>query len=243
MINDFRVFGTVHLLSLTAAAAIGAAFILWGVRTPSDRRRQSIRLLLALTLVIVRGSRYIMDVYFGVFEWSDLLSLHICHIDLIVLIICLIRPNKTLFGFCFLIGIPTALAVALFPGSNHPAPGAPRAVLFIMSHTLLVMSALYLAVAEGLKPTLRMYALIAAAGNAALVAVYFINSRLGTNYLYIMEAPRGTVLVAFEKAFSWPGYVAALDVLALVLMLAMLGVGQLLSRLRRRTKTTAHTPV
>lgn len=239
MISDFRGFGPVHLASLLAAAAIGVAFIICAARTESEKQRRTLRITLALVIVSVRGARWVMDAFTGVFEWADLLSLHICHIDLILLVICLVKPNRALFSFCFLIGIPTALSVALFPGRVHPAPGIPRAVLFIMSHTLLVMGALYLSIAERMKPTFRLYGLIAAVGIACLVPVYFVNRWLGTNYLYLMEAPEGTALVLFEKLFGRPGYVLALVVLALLLMLVMLGAGQLIYRITERAAKEA----
>lgn len=228
MITDFKGFGPIHLLSLLAAVLIGIVFIIWGLHAKTEDKHKRIRLFLAAALIIIRGTRYIMDVNFGVFEWNDILSLHICHIDLILLIICLIKPNKTLFTICFLIGIPTALSVALFPGRNHPAPGVPRAVLFIMSHTMLVMGALYFSIVERMRPTLRLYGRIAIIGSICLIPIYFINRWLGANFLYIMEAPKGTVLVLFEKLFGWPGYIIALDILALLLMLIMLVLGQLI---------------
>jgi hypothetical protein len=51
-----------------------------------------------------------------------------------------------------------------------------------------------------------------------------------------MEAPKGTVLVLFEKLFGWPGYIFSLDVLALLLMLLMLGIGQLLYSITERKR-------
>ncbi len=236
MIADFKGFGPVHVLSLLVAVIVGVVFIIRASHAGTDDKRKKIRLLLAATLVMIRGARYIMDIYFGVFEWTDLLSLHVCHIDLILLVICLIKPNKALFNVCFLIGIPTALSVALFPGRNHPVPGVPRAVLFIMSHTMLVMGALYLSIAERMKPSFRLYGLIGIIGSIGLIPVYFINKWLGTNFLYIMAAPKGTVLVSFEKLFGWPGYIVALDILALLLMLAMLGFSQLIYRITERKK-------
>ena len=123
-----------------------------------------------------------------------------------LLSVCLIKPLKPLFNFCFLIGIPAALSVALFPGSNHPAPGLPRAILFIMSHMLLLMGALYLLIVEKMKPTFKAYLWIAGLGNVALVAVYFVNRALDTNFLYIMEAPSGTAIATLDSIFGWPGY-------------------------------------
>lgn len=178
---------------------------------------------------MIRAARYIMDIYFGVFEWSDLFSLHICHIDLILLVICLIKTNKTIFHYCFLVGIPMGLAVALFPGSNHPAPGLPRAILFIMSHTMLVIGALYLASVVRLRLNFKVCAGIAAAGSLFLIPLYYINTALSANYLYIMRAPEGTVIEGLEKMFGWPGYVFAMDFLALSLILLMFLIGRFIS--------------
>ena len=228
MITDFKGFGFIHIVSLLAPLVIGAVWTALALRRDDARRRRRLRIAFAALLIVIRGSRYLMDVYFGVFTWSDLLSLHICHVDLILLVICLVKPSNALFNFCFLIGIPTALSVALFPGSNHPAPGVPRAVLFIMSHMMLAVGPIYLAMTERMKPTLRMFFRIAVIGNLCLIPVYLLNTLLDTNYLYIMEAPSGTAIVAFQSLFGWPGYVFALDALALALMLLMLGVGQLI---------------
>jgi hypothetical integral membrane protein (TIGR02206 family) len=245
MITNFKGFGPVHLLTLFAGIIIGLIFIIWGIKTKADDKRQWIRLILAAAIIIVRGVRYIMDAQYGVFDWYDLFSLHICHVDMILLVICLIKPNKALFSFCFLIGIPTALSVALFPGSNHPAPGVPRAIFFIMSHVMLIIGALYLSIAEHMKPTLKMYGFIAVVVNIGFIPVYFVNRWLGTNYLYIMEAPKGSVIVLFEKVFGWPGYVIALDIMVLIMMFIMLGLGRLIFRLTatvRKKQPEALTP-
>jgi hypothetical integral membrane protein (TIGR02206 family) len=222
MITDFRQFGLEHIISILLPCLICAMFIAAGLRKEAEGRGKNLRLLLALLIVSVRGARYIMDVFFGVFDWYDLFSLQICHIDLILLVICLIKPGEGLFNFIFLIGIPMGLAVALFPGTNHPAPGMPRAMLFIMSHMMLAAGAVYLAVVKHMKASFSFYVKFAAAGNACIVIIYFINLLLHANYLYIMEAPAGTVIKVLDNMFGWPGYVITMDALALVLMLFML---------------------
>lgn len=239
MITDFKGFGPVHIISILIPLIVCTSLIFWGVKTNADAERRKIRYILAALVVLVRGARYGMDVYFGVFDWFDLFSLHICHIDLIVLTICLIRPSRALFSFCFLIGIPAALSVVLFPGSNHPAPGLPRALFFIMSHMMLIMGAVYLAVVERLKPSLKAYLWVAGIGNVGLLIVYLVNKQLGTNFLYIMRAPEGTVIVSLDKIFGWPGYVFAIDLLALSLMLLMYFIGQLIRRPAKREDSAA----
>lgn len=234
MITDFKLFGIEHIISIILPCLIGMAFAAISFRTEDETARKKVRLLFALVIVATRSVRYVMDVIFGVFEWYDLFSLQICHIDLILLVICMIKPGKILFNFVFLIGIPMGLAVALFPGTNHPAPGMPRAMLFIMSHMMLVSGAFYLAIVERMRSTLKHYLYFAGAGNIGILLIYIINKLLRTNFLYIMEAPQGTVISSLDNIFGWPGYILVMDALALILMLVMLLISNLLTGSKTR---------
>ena len=239
MITDFKLFGLQHTAGILITCLLGILFIFFGLRAKTESARKSLRQLLALTIVIIRAARYVMDIYFGRFDLLDLFSIHICHIDLILLVICLIKPRDVLFNFNFLIGIPMGLAVALFPGTNHPAPGMSRAILFIMSHMMLVVGAVYLLVAERMKVSLRHCLSYIAAGNAGIFLVYLINRAIGANFLYIMRAPDGTVIKVLENTFGWPGYIFAMDALAIVMMMLMLLVSQLVSVIKRDSKEAA----
>lgn len=218
MVTDFRAFSIPHLFGLVFPLLVGAWFIYMGMRAAGNKRRM-LNILFVCLLIAVRGSRYVMDIWVGRFDIFDLFSLQICHIDLILLIICLIKPNKAVFHFVFLIGIPMGLAVALMPGSIHPAPGLPRAILFIMSHMLLVVGAVYLAIVEKMEVKLKYVFSILGIGNGMILLVYFINKALGTNFLYVMYAPEGTVIARLNDVFGWPGYVLAMDIIAVSVIL------------------------
>lgn len=214
MINNFRTFSAPHLFGLLLPLFIGAIFIFSGIKA-TQKRKRTISILFVYLLILVRGSRYIMDVYYGRFDIFDILSLQICHIDLILLIICLLKPNKILFHFTFLIGIPMGLVVALMPGKIHPVPGLSRAILFIMSHMFLIVGAVYLAVVEKMKLKLSYMLYIFGIGNLSIFLIFFINKALRTNFLYIMYAPEGTVIAKLDALFGWPGYVLAMDIIAM----------------------------
>jgi CO/xanthine dehydrogenase Mo-binding subunit len=112
-----------------------------------------------------------------------------------------------MFQFVFLIGIPMGLAVAFFPGRTHPEPGLSRAILFIMSHMLLVVGALYMSVVEKMQLKLKNVFYLLGIGNIGIIVIYFINKALSTNFLYIMYAQEGTVIEQLNNIFGWPGYV------------------------------------
>lgn len=230
MITNFRTFSMPHLFGLVFPLLIGAWFVFMGMWATGNKRRM-LNILFVCLLIVVRGSRYVMDIRVGRFDIFDLFSLQICHIDLILLIICLIRPNKALFNFVFLIGIPMGLAVALMPGSIHPAPGLPRAILFIMSHMLLVVGAIYLAIVEEIEVKLKYVFSILGIGNVMILLIYFINKALGTNFLYVMYAPEGTVIAKLNTIFGWPGYVLAMDIIAVCVILLVFIIYTVIYRL------------
>lgn len=237
MITDFKAFSLPHIFALLCPILIGIWFIFKGIRA-AGAEKSRLNLLFVCLLVLVRGSRYIMDVWVGRFDIFDLLSLQICHIDLILLIICLLKPNKAMFHFVFLIGIPMGLAVALMPGSIHPEPGLPRAILFIMSHMLLVMGAIYLAIVEKIELKLTYVLSILGAGSFSVLLIYYINKLLGTNFLYVMYAPGGTAIAKLNNLFGWPGYVFAMGIIAMLVILLVFAIYKAVFYLSRRQKNT-----
>jgi uncharacterized membrane protein YwaF len=200
MITDFKGFGPVHIASLVAAVVIGTVFILLGVRAGEEKQRRRLRLLLAAVIILTRSSRYIMDVFFGVFEWSDLLSLHICHIDLILLTVCRLGPATALFSFCFS-SASDGIVRSLFP-SNPSRARLPRASCILGATRCLSWRTLP-ADRERMKPLSRHFCGFLPPEMPA-VLVYCLNRHLGTNFLYINKAPAGTVIAALEQAFGCP---------------------------------------
>lgn len=219
MLTNFNLFGFEHILALIIPIVIGTLFIVLAYFYPTKKRM--ISLLFALTIILIRGTRYGFDMNIGAFRIQDLLSLHVCHLDLILLLICLIKPSEKLFIFTFLIGIPTALAVALMPGTTHAAPGLLRAVFFIMSHIMLVMGSIYLLIVYHFKITKKdiyfyyLYSLI------GIVLIYIYNLITNSNFMYLMEGPKNTVLETLYRTFGPLWYIIILYGL-LVFLLTLL---------------------
>lgn len=149
MLTNFTSFGLEHIISLIVPILIGALLVFLSKKY--SNKQKAISIILAIVIIVIRFVRYGFDIYFGTFNPLDLLSLHVCNIDLYILIICLLWPNKYLFSFVFLVGIPTALSVALMPGKVHPEPGMFRAIFFIMSHMMLIIGAIYLLIIDNFK--------------------------------------------------------------------------------------------
>ncbi len=216
MITDFKLFGLEHIISIIIPISIGILFIIMANKFPHKRRLISI--LLAITIILIRSVRYIFDIQVGTFSVFDIFSLHVCNIDLILLAICLIWPNRKIFTFTFLIGIPTALAVALLPGQTHPDPGMARAIFFIMSHTMLVMGAIYLLAIYKFtitKKDIVFYYLFALIG---IIAIYIFNTVTGANFMYLMQGPKNTVLGSMHTLFGPFLYIVMIYVILITLL-------------------------
>jgi len=203
MIDNFKSFGFYHIISILIAIFIGLVFIFLSKKYPD--KKKYINIALAISIIIIRSVRYMFDINTGAFSIMDLFSIHVCHINLILLAICLFKPNKNIFTFNFLVGIPTALSVVLMPGSTHQDPGLLRAIFFIMSHTMLIMGAIYLLVNYNfkiLKKDLYKYYIISFIG---IILVYIFDVVTKANFMYLNKAPKNALLEYFYK-FNFPFY-------------------------------------
>ncbi len=228
MIYNLNLFGYEHIISMIIPILLGIIFILIAKKYPDKVRM--IGIFLALTIILIRSVRYGFDISIGVFKIQDLLSLHVCNLDFIFLIICLIWPNNKLFTFTFLIGIPTALAVALMPGKLHPDPGLLRAIFFIMSHMMLVMGTIYMLITYKFKITkkdLYSYYILSV---IIMALIYIFNTITHANFMYLMEGPKGTVLENMFKLFGPIGYLVVLYLLLITLFTILYGIYILINK-------------
>ncbi|MDD3187077.1 MAG: YwaF family protein [Bacilli bacterium] len=196
MIDNFEQFGFYHILSILIAISIGLFFIALSLKSKNVKK---VSIYLVISIIVIRSVRYIFDMYIGDFNILDLVSLHVCHINLILLIICLFKPNRNLFVFNFLIGIPTALSVILMPGSTHMYPGLLRAMFFIMSHTMLIMGTIYLLINYKFyitKKDLFIYYVVSFVG---IVIVYIFDYLTNSNFMYLLKSPNNLVLDYFYQ--------------------------------------------
>lgn len=216
MIEDFQAFGIIHILTILSSVFIGAVFVVLAKKYP--KHVKLIGLLFAITILAIRFVRYIFDIFVGRFEILDLLSIHICNINLYLLIFCLIKPGRNIFVFNYLVGIPTALAVVLMPGSVHPDPGLARAIFFIMSHMMLVMGAIYISIVHRYKITKKDLIFYYVFSFVGIILVYIFNVIAKANFMYLMSGPKGTILESMHQNLGPVFYPISIFVLMIILL-------------------------
>ena len=193
-------YDTTHLIWLVIAAVVIVINCLWYRRLGSvgrDRWNKSVAVSLLLNelfkmVMLIIGGRYL----------PDYLPLHLCSINIFLIVFHAWKPNVMLSDFLYTVCIPGAMAALLFPSWTK------LPVLNFMHlhsstiHIELVMYPLVLAVNGVLKPSVKgipkcVLLLICLAG-VALIA----NLILDTNFMFLMEAESGNPLCLFEQAFG-----------------------------------------
>lgn len=228
MIDNFQTFGFYHIISIIIPIIIGIIFIYLAKKNPDKIKKISI--YLAILLILIRSVRYVFDIGIGDFKIVDLFSLHICHINLILLVVCLIKPNRKIFAFNFLVGIPTALSVVLMPGHVHQTPGLLRAIFFIMSHTMLIVGAIYLLFTfkfEIKKKDLIAYYVVAFIG---IIAIYFVNLLLHSNFMYLNNPANNFILNSLYKN-GIPLYLLSMYIILVILFTVLYFIYKQISKI------------
>jgi len=228
MITDFPQFGLIHIFSLLIPILIGLIFI-YTSKKYKDKIKL-INIIFVITLIFIRGIRYIFNIYYGYFEWFDLFSFNISHINLILIIICLIKPNKNLWIFTFLIGIPASLLVAFLPGQIFEPPGLIRAAFFIASHMMMPMGTIYLLINNNFNITRknRNYCFLLLLG--ILLSLYLLNLLVKQNFLFLMEPKEGTALVPVYDLIGHIPYIILIYISGVILITLMYYLYQVIAK-------------
>jgi hypothetical integral membrane protein (TIGR02206 family) len=89
----------------------------------------------------------------------------------------------------------------------------------MISHGLLITSAVYLTTVEGMRPTWRSMMRVMLVTNVYMVVVFFINQLIGSNYLYVAHKPPGPTLL--DSLPEWPWYLLYMEAIGLVMFLLL----------------------
>ncbi len=213
----FELFGTVHLLSLLAVVI----FILLVARFKgaSQATLLKVRWVLAISLWLVEGSWHIWNIAVGTWNIQTMLPLHMCSVLIWLAGFMLITKNYSIYEFVYFLGIGGALQALLTPELGIYNFPHFRYIQTFMAHGLLVSIAVYMTVVEGYRPTWKSILRIFVIANIYMVAIFFVNRAIGSNYLMVNGKPPMATIIDLLPA--WPWYIPWLEVIALVTCLLL----------------------
>lgn len=146
-----------------------------------------------------------------------LLPLHLCNLTLIFAILTMLTKSQALFQLTYFWSLGALFAV-ITPDVKYSFPH-PLTLSFYITHFYLIFAAIYGLLFFEYKPTFRGWVDSFIAINILAVIIYFINVKLGTNYLYVNRIPDfSSPLDHFGK---WPYYIIVVEAIYLFLTYAI----------------------
>ena len=206
----FPLFGVIHsswLLVISVACVLTVYFY----RRMQTSGQREFLIVIALLLLVIEIVKIVLLIVTEKFEW-DYLPLHLCSINIFVIISHSIKPTKFTAEFLYAVCLPGAAAALLFPGwPTLPLLNFLHIHSFI-THTLLLMYPLLL-LAGGFKPDYRQLPKCLLLLITVSPILYTLNKILVTNFMFLNHPGKDNPLALFEKWLGNPGYIAGFFVL------------------------------
>jgi hypothetical integral membrane protein (TIGR02206 family) len=131
----------------------------------------------------------------------------------------LATKNYQIYEFMYLMGIGGAIQALATPDLG--IYGFPHFRFFqtFISHGLIVTAAIYMTTVEGYRPTWKSIWRVFVWMNAYMVIVFFINTAIGSNYLFINHKPETASLL--DMLPRWPIYILYVEVIGMITVLLL----------------------
>ncbi|MEP6895904.1 MAG: TIGR02206 family membrane protein [Chloroflexota bacterium] len=213
----FEYFGTTHIAALICLVLLNLFLIRF--RNADEKTKRNIRWTLALILLGNEIAWHYWNYAVGKWTLQTMLPLQVCSLLVWFGALMLFTKNYSIYEFMYLMGIGGAIQALATPDLG--IYGFPHFRFFqtFISHGLIITSAIYMTVVEGLRPTWKSLLRVAIWMNVYMVIVYFINIYLGSNYLMINGKPNTPSLL--DLLPPWPIYIVYMEALGIITFLIL----------------------
>lgn len=232
----FAHYGLGHLLWLTVWVGLCIFFACryrkWGVNV-----QRRCRVAVALFLLADELFKYAVTVPFGKFQ-PDFLPLHLCSINIFVILIDAFtketaRFKNALREILFAVCMPGAFFALLFPGWAYLPIQNALCIHSFLAHILLFLYP-FLLLLGGFHPKFSRFLKALPFCLPMVGAVYLVDLRLNTNFMFLRYAGEGNPLSLFEQLWGSPGYLWGLLLLCILTWALLYGGLWLFRGLRKR---------
>ncbi len=211
--EPFMLFDQVHLIALGVILII-ILLIVFSHNKISEKKKQDLRDTMAAILILNEISFHLWNYFSGRWTLQTMLPLQICSILVWLSAWMLIRKSYRIYEFAYFIGIGGALQALLTPDVD--IYGFPHYRFFqtFISHGFIIIAAIYMTVAEEMRPTWKSILRVFLFTNLYMAAVYGINTLIGSNYLYLNHKPLTPSVL--DVLPDWPIYLFYMEGLGLI---------------------------
>ena len=213
----FQFLGPAHLVVLGLLVLLN--FWLTRFKDASEQTKTRIRWTMAITLVVNEIGWHIWNYAIGKWTIQTMLPFHLCSVLVWLGAFMLVTKNQTIYEYSYFMGIAGALQAVMTPDLG--IYGFPHYRFFqtFISHGLIITSAIYMTVVEGFRPTWKSMGRVLVGMNIYMVLIFFLNSAIGSNYLYVNAKPATASLLDILPA--WPVYLIYVEAIGLLCCLLL----------------------
>lgn len=215
--RPFVIFSPSHLMALGFLLLIN--FILLSYRNSPGKTKNNIRVSMAITLWVNEIAWHVWNAVVGKWTLQTMLPLHLCSLLVWMGGLMLVTKSYKIYEFMYFLGIGGAMQALATPDLG--IYGFPHFRFFqtFISHGLIVTSAVYMTVVEGLRPTWKSILRVFAWINLYMIIVYFINLTIGSNYLMLNSKPNTPSLL--DLLPDWPVYIIYMEAIGVATSLLL----------------------
>ncbi len=210
----FQNFDAPHLTALGLLVLVNILIVWWGRRHTAQRP-----LLRSILLAVVVGdviSWQLWNYAYGMWDIRWMLPLHMCGLMLWVSGVLLVNKNPRLYEFVYFLGLGGAVQALLTPDSGGLGFPHFRAFEIIISHGLIVTTAIYFTLVEGYRPTWDSVKRVVVGTQLYVLFIFVFDQLVGANYMFLARKPDVPSLI--DLLGPWPLYIISLEVIAFVLV-------------------------
>jgi hypothetical integral membrane protein (TIGR02206 family) len=213
----FEYFGDIHLAALGCIVLLNLLLLLF--KNAGDGTKGTVRWLLAFILVGNEVAWHYWNYIYGKWTIQSMLPLHLCSLLVWTGAWMLMTKNHRVYEFMYFMGIGGAIHALGTPGLG--AYNFPHFTFFqyFISHGLIITSAIFMTVVEGLRPTWKSMLRVFIWMNIYAGIVYLINTYIGSNYLLLNYKPDTPSIL--DLLPEWPIYILYMELIGIATMLVL----------------------
>lgn len=213
---QFHMWDVIHITTLFFIVIF--IFLIYLNRKNLILYRNFIRITVAILLLI---SRFSLDIwYLTTDNWSlnHSLPLELCSMMSICAAIMLLTKNKFLFEIVYFVGIGGTIQALVTPNLFFGYPQF-RYIQFFLDHFLLILAPLLMIWLYEYTITKSSIVRAFLAINVLALIVFFINSFIDANYMFLKRKPSTPSLL--DLLGSYPYYLLSLELITLIVFLIL----------------------
>lgn len=207
--ETFTLFSTEHFWFIGGGFLGILAFTMVSAFLPKYKFAQFSAIVILLIKLAELSYRHI---YVGEPIYS-LLPLHMCNLTLIIAILTMLTKSQKLFQLTYFWCLGALFAV-ITPDIKYSFPH-PLTLSFYITHFYLLFAAIYGILFFNFKPTFKGWVNSFITLNIFAFIIFFINKKLGTNYLYVNRIPNFSSPLDYFG--QWPYYIIVVEIIYLIL--------------------------